>query len=319
MMKSRYIIFGFLACLIALTSCLKDENVTNQKYGMMNESAFKVVEIPSGSGPRGVSLVSKDEQVNLDMVSLHLSAENPANEDIVVTLTSNKSQEVINKYNTDNGTSYELLPLNLYQLPNGLNATILKGTRDATLKLIINAIDLDPSKTYAIVFGIESVDKQGYTISGNFNQELITVSVKNQWHAKYKVTGFCFHPTAPRPINDEKELTTLGPITLNAPLGDLYGAGYYFKFDVNQQNTLTNWLNLGSTPASFALLSTDNPSGTIQTKAAIDYGAVIGQGEWVSTKYNNTYDPAIKTFWLHYSYMGGNGAREFYEKWVRID
>ena len=318
-MKNRFKILGLFLSIIALTACLKDENITNQKYGMINENAFKVVEIPTGAGPRAISLTSKDELLSLDFVSLHLAAESPANEDIAVTLNSSKSQEVIDKYNTDNGTNYELLPANQYQLPNGLTTTIVKGTKDASLKLNINAINLDPSKTYAIVFAIESVDKQGYVISGNYNQELITVSVKNQWHAKYKVTGFCFHPTAPRPIDDEKELTTLGPITLNAPLGDLYGAGYYFKFDVSPQNALINWLNLGATPASFSFLSTDNPSGTNQSKAAADFGAVIGQGEWVSTKYNNTYDPVTKTFWMHYSYMGGNGAREFYEKWVRID
>ncbi|MEY3678423.1 MAG: hypothetical protein RI924_564, partial [Bacteroidota bacterium] len=85
------------------------------------------------------------------------------------------------------------------------------------------------------------------------------------------------------------------------------------------QNSLINGINLGTTPASFSLLSSDNPSATNQSLAELNFGAKIGEGEWVSTKYNNTYDPATKTFWLHYSYMGGSGAREFYEKWERIN
>lgn len=316
-MKTVYQLIG-LILIMSSASCLKDKNIENQKYGMINLDQFDVIEVAKkNNDPRGVALESKDEIMNLDFLRVHLAAESPSKEDIAVTLDLSESQTKIDAYNAEHTTNYQLLTPDLYQLPNGLKATIPVGSNDGFLKLNINPINLDPAKTYAIYFKIINVDKQGYPISGNFKDELIIISVKNQWHGKYKVTGFCFHPTAPRPIDEVKTLSTLGPVTMNAPLGDLYSAGYYFKFDISNVNTLINWANLGSTPASFALISSDNPSGTNQSLATIQYNQTIGQGEWVSSKYNNTYDPATKIFWIHYSYMGGNGAREFYEKWER--
>lgn len=318
-MKTLYQFLCFIF-ILGLASCLKDENVENQKYGLINLNQGKIIEIPRKSAePRGVSLESKNELLNLDFLKVHLSAEHPASEDIKVTVNLDQSQTVIDDYNAEHGTTLELLTPDLYQLPNALEITIPKGSKDAYLKLNINPSTLDPVKTYAIFFKITDVDKEQYVISGNYNQELITISVKNEWHATYKVTGFCFHPTAPRPIDETKDLTTLGPVTMYAPLGDLYAAGYYFKFDVSAQNSLINGVNLGSTPGTFALLSSDNPSGTNQLLAEVNYGAKIGEGEWVSSKYNNTYDPATKTFWLHYAYGNPGAAREFYEKWERIE
>ncbi len=196
-MKMLNKILSLAILLMGLSSCLKDEMIENQKYGIINHNAYKVVEIPKGSGLRAVALDLVNESKTIEFLPIHLAAENPASEDIKVTLSLAKSDELITAYNTvdanDDGTPDNsplvLLPANLYTLPNGLEVTIPKGGKDATLELNINPSTLDPAITYAIAFEIQELDKAGYVISGNFNYEFITVAVKNKYDGNYEVTA----------------------------------------------------------------------------------------------------------------------------------
>lgn len=59
-----------------LTSCLEDENIEEQKYGLINLDANKIVEIPTAS--RSFSLLIENKTQSLDAVPVHLAASEPA-------------------------------------------------------------------------------------------------------------------------------------------------------------------------------------------------------------------------------------------------
>lgn len=128
-------------------------------------------------------------------------------------------------------------------------------------------------------------------------------------------TGYFFHPAGSRAVNMQKFITQVSTNTYQVSLGDL--ANYSFQFDVDATNHLVNWVALENTPVSpsSGFMTTDNPGG-------YSYYPGSTQGFDDST-YNNTYDPATKTFYLHYGYEVGSAgepgyARQLYEKYVLL-
>ncbi|RYY99161.1 MAG: hypothetical protein EOO11_05900 [Chitinophagaceae bacterium] len=133
----------------------------------------------------------------------------------------------------------------------------------------------------------------------------------------YQVTGFFFHPSQPRALNAYKAVTALGGNRYQVELGDLGSQNFFFQFEVDAANNLINWTAVGATPAppSAGFMSADNPGGFAY---AVNPGP--GQAPWQHSTYNNRYDPATRTFYLHYGYSAGspgqNGYdRQVYEKW----
>jgi hypothetical protein len=115
-------------------------------------------------------------------------------------------------------------------------------------------------------------------------------------------------------------------VTSLAGLADLYGGNdFWFMFDVANDNTLTNWQATHATPGpggssgSSGFMTLDNPGNTDYSTSPVPPGSE----PYVKTTYNNTYDPATQTFWMHYGYRAGvlvdqtGYTRQAYEKWVR--
>ena len=181
----------FLA--MVLTSCLKDKNIEEQEYGMINLNARKLIELDSDdshSKTTGLAFVNRDTILNF--VTVRLAAEQPANEDITVTLTTANSTTLINDYNAAHGTNLVAFPTNLYAYQgSGLTVTIPRGKKEGFVRIKVNPSTFDPSSTYAIVFSIASVDKQGYLISQNFKNFIGIVGAKNDYDGRYAVTGTC--------------------------------------------------------------------------------------------------------------------------------
>ena len=135
----------------------------------------------------------------------------------------------------------------------------------------------------------------------------------------YNVSGYFFHPSAPRAIGSVKTITQVSANTYQVNiLGDLPGFG--FQFTVDGSNHLINWVATGSTapaPAS-GFMTADNPGGF--TYPGPPYP---GTDPWLQTTYNNTYNPATHTFYMHYGYntvaTNQNGYdRQIYEQYVLI-
>ena len=142
----------------------------------------------------------------------------------------------------------------------------------------------------------------------------------------YNTNGYFFSP-APRALARIKSLTLVSTSTYEAELADIGSLGYKFRFQVDNNNHLVNWVAVGSTPASSGFMTADNPGN-------IDYnggGIVPGTNGYTSAIYNNTYDPETHTFYLHNGYVAGGNVpanqnqftRQIYEKWedniVQID
>lgn len=133
----------------------------------------------------------------------------------------------------------------------------------------------------------------------------------------YHVSGYFFHPTGPRALALSKTVTQVGPNTYQVnTLGDLSGWG--FQFTVDASNNLVNWVAFGSTPQQPAsgFMTTDNPGGF-----AYPGPSFPGTEPWIHAAYNNKYDPATKTFYMHYGYNGSavnqfGYDRQIYEQYV---
>ncbi|MBC7948704.1 MAG: DUF1735 domain-containing protein [Chitinophagaceae bacterium] len=292
------------------TGCLKDKDFEDQKYGIQIGDV-KAVSFPQAPASPIVSgIVSQTATQTIDGPNIVLEQGGRATSDVKVTIAINNALVT--------GEGLEILPVGSYTL-NTLEVTIPAGsTLDETLKITFpNASLLDANKSYGIGLTITAVTP-GYTIASNQKNIVIAINILNQWAGDYDVTGYFFHPTAPRAIDDVKTLVTVSPITSRAPHSDLYTSNYYFDFDVSPTNTLVNYVPRGATPTGgqSGFMTTDVPfAGTFAPLAP-------GTPPWVHSTYNNTYNPATKTFWMHYGYGVGAAnqsgwTRQLYEKWVR--
>ena len=296
---------------IVLASCFDDSPITDY-----SEDAIKpIVLIPNGNFPS----VQKANPIALDFKSegqdlkifVRVSYVSTLNTDVVVNIA--KDPAIITDYNKANGTSYVELAANAYQLPSSLTITIPAGQQEAfaTVKVFADKVDL--AKNNMLAFKI--VDAGSQPVAANFQKIVFPILVKNIYEGNYNVTGYFFHPSSPRSISAVKYIATVSGSSVQCDLGDLGPAGWNFQVSIGTNGALSGWVATGSTPAapSSGLLTTDNPAGLT---------TYPGPGGFVGTVYNNTYDAAKKTFWLHYGYGGGSTGpsgwtREIYEKWVR--
>ncbi len=188
-MKKRIygLIMSALVISVGLTSCLKDKKVDDQEYGLINLNANKIIEIPTNTAHE-ISLTLLPEGLkDLTIGEVRLAAENPASEDIVVSLTTAKTSEIIDP-------ELPLFPLDQITVP--ATVTIPKGERSAPLVVKVNTTLLESAPQY-LAISITSVDKQGYIISGNYGLAKVNLKVKNRYEGQYVLTGTMEHLPSP--------------------------------------------------------------------------------------------------------------------------
>jgi len=129
----------------------------------------------------------------------------------------------------------------------------------------------------------------------------------------YRDSGYFFHPSAPRVINSDKIITQVSINRYQLDLGDLGSSGYAFQFDVDGSNNLVNWSAVGSAPVAPAsgFMTTDNPGGFAFTVTPLP-----GTTPYTQNVYNNTYNHATKTFYLHYGYAVGSSGQNGYSRQI---
>jgi hypothetical protein len=312
-----------LALSMTAISCLKDkayENGTIQSGSQGSGEDVKVISlgitVSSTSNFLQTSYPLTGIDTTVDLIPVELGGASDAPADIHVTLTV--SDSLLNAYNNANGTNY-VDPGAVVEILNKGVVTIPKGARIGYLQVKFNPNDL-LTANYALAVVISNVAEAGYTISGNLNTGIVGLGPKNEWDADYNVTGFFFHPSAGRPIRTVKHLYTASLTGVLGAVGDL-GLGSPFQFDIIN-NQLQNWSSGAFTSSGF--MTADNP-GNVDYSDPSNGGNVPGDANFNSKIYNNTYDPATKTFWMHYGYKNGavvdqtGYTRQIYEKWVRIN
>ena len=312
---------ALLAATFIFSGCLKDKGFEDHEYGINRpEDSPPGVGFPWATSA-DVNITSVNVSTSPQTVqtpTIIFAADQPAPQDIHVNLTANPA--LVAAYNAANpGSPLATFPAGAYSIPS-LKVTIPKGERMGALNITIPTTNgLSFSSIYGLGFTIASVDEPGIKIADNMKNVVIGINVANQYAGSYNTSGYFFHPTGPRGMQDIKDLQTKSADECIAGLGDLYGANYYFDFKIVGSN-LTNWLHRGATPpvpsSGFMTMDVPNPAGVTFP------GPQPGQAPWLHSTYNNTYDAASKTFWMHYGYgVGSTGqtgyTRQCYEKWVK--
>jgi hypothetical protein len=320
-MKKYYKIFNLaiLVAATAFTSCTKQDSVfdSDDQGGII-----ELADLPSRTSATSYSIVTKslDAAAEISLpITVNYTGVAGAPQDITVTMGI--SATVLSTYNTAAATSYLALPTTLYTV-NSPTIIIPKGTKTGTYILKVKTGSFDFTKSYAL--GISIVSATAGTISGNYGTGIFRIVAKNAYEASYAVTGWLFHPTAGRAINTTKTLATAGAVTSTAAIGDLGASNYYFNFDVSG-TTLTNYAAVGVTPTGLnsGFFTADQPGASATWVNSSGSADKPGTSPWLHSTYNNTYDAASKTFYMHYGYVasGGSGqaswTRQVYEKWVR--
>jgi hypothetical protein len=320
-MKKYYKIFS-LAMLVAATafsSCTKEDSVfdSDDQGGII-----ELADLPSRTSATLYSLTTKSLDAVAEIsvpITVNYTGVGGAPSDITVTLRINSA--ALTAYNTSASTSYLDLPTTLYTVSSP-TITIPKGSKTGSYILKIKTSSFDFTKSYAL--GITISSATAGTVSGNYGTGIFRIVAKNAYEASYTVTGWLFHPTAGRAINATKTLATAGAVTSTAAVGDLGGSNYYFNFDVSG-STLTNYAAAGVTPTGLnsGFFTSDQPGASATWGNSSGSADRPGTSPWLHSTYNNTYDAATKTFYMHYGYVasGGSGqaswTRQVYEKWVR--
>ena len=320
---------GTLVLLASLNSCVKNRNLTATDFSQIQPVVEMLISTPTSSKPQIFRTVSYDATVTsaVNTIYINYAGAGPAPQDIVVTIAISPATVIaFNADTTHPPTNFVFLSPNTYTLST-TKVTIKKGTYFTPFTVTFN-----PSLVNLLIsnaFAVEIIDAQGVIISKNYHTQMYAVAVKNPFAGDYNCTGWFFHPAVGRAINAVYTLATVSGTRSESPVGDLGGNGFYFDFDLIN-NVSGNWAAVGSTPGpgggvgSSGFMTADNPGGTDYSHPS-NAGNLPGVGQWLSSIYNNTYNPATKTFWMHYGYIANvPGAtqnaytRQIYEKMVKI-
>lgn len=282
------LIFSALFVSVGLTSCLKDDDIDNQKYGLINLNANKIIEIPAdASHETGLTLLPEGTK-EFTIGEVRLAAENPASEDITVNLTTSKTSEII-------ASGKPIFPLDGITVP--ATVTIPKGQRSVPIKATINTTLLQSNPQYVAV-SISGVDKQGYIISGNFGYLKLNMKVKHKYEGRYVLTG-----TMVDVVNGNfKHITTIieGDYTVQLQTKD--GQTLAFYDEVIWHDFMYPMANGASKSGygSFAPEFTFDENGNV-TAVTNHYGVPANtRTAQLDPSGVNKYDPATKSFTVSY-------------------
>ena len=280
---------------LGMAGCLKDKDYDDGKIQSTTPGGNQnIVEmrISANNTKNFVSLAysNSNNDTTVNLVPITLVTGN-APEDIHVTL--DLKPDLVKVYNDSNGTQFDVPTTSLVTIVSNV-VTIPKGSNTGYLQVKFkpsNLIGLE----LAYGFAISSVDKPNYVISGNLGSGVVAILIKNKYDGIYHATGHFAHPSSPRDIDEEKEeVITASGNSVTKELGDL-GSGTKIVITINPDNSVT------ITPGE----------GTSGTTAAVGNFIDVTRPE-----YNNTYDPATKTFMLSYGYPLPAPTRTITEKLV---
>jgi hypothetical protein len=306
------LILSSLAMMFVFTSCLNDEAVENQEYGLIDLNANKIIEIPAG-GNHTADITTLDEGVKIFKQEVRLAAEKPAQEDIVVHL------EIVSDRNTVLAAVRELLsdkypkegdnavadediytyPVSSISVP--ATVTIPKGARSVELPISIDTHLLTPEIQFALI-RIKSVENDGYIISGNFGQLLLNMKLKHKYAGRYALTGTMDHLPSPGAYVHITNYPGMNPFpvqlqTLDGKsivMFDEVGFGDYIYPMMTATGGFSGW-------GSFAPVFTFDDAGNITAVTNL-YGQPAGNSRSAELDPSgvNKYDEATKSFQVSY-------------------
>lgn len=160
----------YLFCLFIIymfSACLKNE-VTLDYSGIQ-----PLVLIPNANWPpKGFASPATDSVAGTTRLNLfaRVSYEKPLTKNILVKFTLDNA--LVDAYNNQWGTAYQLLPANCYQVAS-LEVSIPAGSQQAVIPITVLPVNIDPQHDYILPFTMVSAD--GQTIGANFKSFVFTL------------------------------------------------------------------------------------------------------------------------------------------------
>lgn len=289
-----------------ISGCLKDKEFDNGSIQSTNGPETKVVEIKltatNASNFFALVVDNSNNDTTVDLVPINLATANAAPENLHVTVSLDST--LVNEYDTINATNYATPTSSMITIVNP-EVIIPKGSHTGYLQVKFKPSDF-LGGDWALGFRITAIQESGYNISGNLSTGITAFLIKNQYDGTYSSTGFVYHPSAPRPLDEIKDLTTVSANSVACGFGDLGGSGYVALLTVDP---VTNKVTISDYSTGIPIVGFDsglpnsNPGYTPQWSG--------------SSQCNNTYDPATKTFYIRMGYLGATGWRISEEILVR--
>jgi hypothetical protein len=273
------LLFALVATALFGTGCLKDDNFDDGKYGIDLDGASKIVEIAGPiDGFVNIDLVGSPNDTTVDIVLVRLAGPGNADQDITVTLALDPT--IITAYNNAHGTSYEAPAANQYSIPS-LTVTIPAGQKTGSLRLSAKPNNLFGGD-YALGVRLVSVSDPNVKISGNWNTQVVGLTIRNKYDGVYTMTGTLVDVAVPTIVakspqtvhlittgtnsvylhnagTNQASFKDLFPI-LNGTAESAYGAFTpEFTFDAN--NNVISVVNAYGQPSSNGRSAALDPSG----------------------------------------------------------
>lgn len=313
--NNLYVLTLGLVFMLGFTSCLNDPMIEDQKYGLINLNADKIVEIPAGAS-HTMEVVSLDEGVKEYLREVRLAAEQPAQEDVVVNLEVVSDRAAVlaavrelqaEKYPSEGDAAVP--DEYIYSFPaSGItipaSVTIPKGERAVELPINIDT-HLLTSEAQFILVKIKSVNNAGYKISGNFGQLLLSLKVKHKYAGRYVLTGSMVHLPNPalyfHVTKNFSEFYPGEPYTVQLQTWDGQSLVLFdellFGDYIYPMSTATGLSGWGSFAPVFKFDANDNIVEVINA-----YGQPAGntRSAEIDPTGVNKYDPATKSFTVSY-------------------
>lgn len=289
-----------------ISGCLKDKNFDNGSTQSVTGPETKVVEIKlTATNTSNFFILAVDNSTNdttVDLVPVNLATANAAPEDLHVTVSLDSA--LVDNYDTTNAAGYVTPSSNMFTIVNP-EVVIPKGSHTGYVQIKFKPSDF-LGGSWALGFKIIAIKESGYNISGNLSTGITAIVVKNQYDGTYHSTGFVYHPSAPRPLDEIKDLTTVSANSVACGFGDLGGAGYVALLTVDP---VTNKVTISDYTTGIPIVGFDNGLPNSNPGYTPQWSG--------SSQCNNTYDPATKTFYIRMGYLGATGWRISEEILVR--
>lgn len=188
-MKITIIVCSFL--FVGLTSCLKEGNMNTPPGKSISVVAFgntgDNVSASSSTYPgfyADLGTLANGASTTFN-INVQYDGATTAPTDITVNLGIDNN--LLNTYNTENGTNYVVPPTAVYTMPTSL--VIKKGTRMAQGQVkITNNSSFDFNAAYGLPISITSTSNNA-PVSGNFSKAVYSFGVRNIYDGHYTVTA----------------------------------------------------------------------------------------------------------------------------------
>jgi Domain of unknown function (DUF1735) len=316
-MKFQVKIYSFLLLvwiMILGSGCLKDKAYNNGEIQSGHGSDVKVIavgaNVASASNFLNLSLNTSATDTTLNILAVTLGAKQPAQEDIHVTLIQNN--KLVTDYNTAQSTDYSV-PTTISFVNPGLVVVIPKGSYVGYLQAKFIPNDFINGAPYALGFSIKSIAESGYTISGNLQNGIVAIGIKNKYDGNYGLViktlgwsayGISENMSGTWPSNSNG--TSIGMVTSGASsviMFDYYAFGSEIQVAFTTGNAAST--GFGATAPKFTFDPATNEMVSVTNAAAPDPRNRQFKMN-TAAGIHNYYDPATKTIYAAY-FLSQNG------------